>query len=153
MRSEIRKVSLKEELPLIKVPPAQLIDRLSNHPLVIEISTEPLQLFKNGHFNESVRKACERFEVKVQSISGLTEIGKSLMSKCFGLNSTIIPLNSLSTDNEIGIQEGYQFMSMGVMRGIRNIFSHGDANQKPPEECYEMLLFVNWLFRQLPSNT
>jgi uncharacterized protein (TIGR02391 family) len=150
MKAEIGKVSLNEELTVIKVPPVQLVERLTSHPLVKEISSEPLQLFRNGHFNESVRKACERFEVKVQTISGLNEIGKGLMSKCFGLNTPFIPLNPMSTENERGIQEGFQFMSMGAMRGIRNIFSHGDANQKPPEECYEMLLFINWLFRQLP---
>jgi len=27
---------------------------------------------------------------------------------------------------------------------------HGDENTRSPEECYEMLLYLNWLFRHLP---
>ena len=121
-----------------------------NHPLAEEIRTEPLQLFRGGHFNEAVRKAAERFEVKVQAQSGRTEIGKDLMGKAFKRDAPIIALNALATDNEKGIQEGYMFMTMGMMQAIRNIFSHGDEDQRSPEECFEMLLFLNWLFRHLP---
>lgn len=42
------------------------------------------------------------------------------------------------------------FMAMGMMRAIRNVFSQGDEAQRSPEVCFEMLLFFNWLFRQLP---
>jgi hypothetical protein len=38
---------------------------------------------------------------------------------------------------------------MGMMSGIRNIFSHGDEDRSKPEEAYEKLLFVNWMFRKL----
>lgn len=71
------------------------------------------------------------------------------MSKVFSLSNPVIALNSLTSENEKGIQEGYMLMTMGMMRGIRNIFSHGDERQRPPEECYEMLLFINWLFGQI----
>lgn len=40
---------------------------------------------------------------------------------------------------------------MGMMRGIRNIFSHWDEGRRPPEECYGLLLFINWLLRPLPE--
>lgn len=72
------------------------------------------------------------------------------MSKVFSLSNPLIPLNNMATENEKGVQEGYMFMTMGLVRGIRNIFSHGDESQRSPEECYEMLLFINWLFRHLP---
>lgn len=149
MRSELSSITIDETVPEIQVPPDELVKRLENHPLVPEIGSEPLQQFKNGHFNESVRKATERFEVKVQQQSGSTDIGKRLMSRVFSQPSPSIALNSLSTDNERGIQEGYQYMTMGMMQAIRNIFSHGDEDQRSPEEAYEMLLFINWLFRQL----
>lgn len=149
--SELRKIKLDETVPEICIPPRELVRRLENHPLVADIATAPLELFRNGHFNEAVRKASERFEASVQQKAGLQEIGKSLMSKVFSLTNPSISLNSLTTENEKGIQEGYMFMTMGLMRGIRNIFSHGDEEQRSPEECYEMLLFINWLFRNLPS--
>ena len=52
------------------------------------------------------------------------------MSKVFNLSNTIIALNRLTTENDKGIQEGYMHMTMGMMRGIRNIFSHGDEGQR-----------------------
>ena len=36
-----------------------------------------------------------------------------------------------------------------MMRGIRNIFSHGDEDPRTPEVCFEMLMFLNWLFRNV----
>ena len=151
MQKELLSIEIDETIPEIKVPPEKLVKRLEDHPLVKEIASEPLELFKNGHFNESVRKSAERFEKRVQQISHINDIGKNLMARVFKLESPIIKLNSLSTENEKGIQEGFQLMAMGMMRAIRNVFSHGDENQRSPEECYEMLLFINWLFKKLPK--
>ncbi|WP_422104475.1 TIGR02391 family protein [Winogradskyella sp.] len=147
---ELAAIELDQIPLLIIIPPSELVKRLENHPLCEHIKSEPLELFKNGHFNESVRKASEKYEVEIQKRTSLSDIGKSLMGKAFNLNAPIIQLNSLTTENEKGIQEGYQFLTMGMIRAMRNIFSHGDENQRTPEEAYEMLLFINWLFRQLP---
>src|SRR6266481_3751118 len=84
MRQELGRIRLDETVPEIQVPPAELVRRLLEHPLAEEIRGEPLELFRNGHFNESVRKAAERFEVVVQTKSGRTEIGKELMGKALG---------------------------------------------------------------------
>lgn len=151
MLAELKEMELDESIPVIKVPPAELVLRMTKYNLHPEIATEPIELFKNGHFNEAVRKAAEKFEVLVQSKSGQTAIGKNLMARVFSLHAPLVPLNSLASDNEKGIQEGFQFMTMGMMLGIRNIFSHGDEDQRSPEECFEMLMFINWLFRQLPK--
>lgn len=39
---------------------------------------------------------------------------------------------------------------MAMMRSTRNIFSHGDEQRRPTEECYAMLLFINSPLRLLP---
>ena len=151
MRKELAAIPIDETLPEIQVPPSELVQRLENHPLTPEIAGEPLEMFRNGHFNEAVRKSTERFEVRVQELSGKTDIGKSLMSQAFNPRNPCIALNDLSTENERSTQEGYMHMMMGMMQALRNIFSHGNEDQRSPEECYEMLLFLNWLFRQLPA--
>jgi len=132
MTRELQKIELDETIPDICIPPRELVRRLENHPLATEVATEPLELFRNGHFNEAVRKASERFEAAIQQKTSLQDIGKGLMSKAFSLSNPLIPLNNMATENEKGIQEGYMFMTMGLMRGIRNIFSHGDENQRSP---------------------
>lgn len=149
MKSELAGITIDETVPEIQVPTNELIKRLEQHPLVPEIASEPLQQFKNGHFNESVRKAAERYESKIQKLSGSTDIGKRLMSRVFTIPAPTVKINDLTTENEKSAQEGFQYLSMGMMQAIRNIFSHGDEDQRSPEEAYEMLLFINWLFRQL----
>jgi len=136
---ELKKITLDESIPEIQVPPKTLVERLENHPLHDAIRSEPLQLFKDGHFNEAVRKACEKFEAEIQQRTGETEIGKSLMGKVFKLDNPIIKLNPLKTENEKGIQEGYMLLTMGLMRAVRNIFSHGDEparHLKNPMKCF-----------------
>ncbi len=149
MTDELNRVDLDETVPEIRVPSSELTRRLESHPLVVQIRSDPLQLFKDGHFNESIRKAAERFEVAVQSASGLSDIGKDLMARAFRLQGPLIRLNALATENDEGIQEGFMFLSMGAMRAIRNVFSHGDESRRAPEEAFEMLLFLNWMFRVL----
>lgn len=150
MRRELERITIDERVPEIRVAPQELFKRLESHPLVPEVASEPLELFRNGHFNESVRKAAEKFEAVIQKRTALSDIGQKLMAKVFNLPAPVIALNDLSSENKKGVQEGYMHMTMGLMRGIRNIFSHGDENQRAPEECYEMMLFINWLFKQLP---
>ncbi|MCF7805115.1 MAG: TIGR02391 family protein [Candidatus Marinimicrobia bacterium] len=113
MEKELREIEIDETVPEIQVPTEELIERLDNHPLVEEIRSEPFVQFQNGHFNESVRKAAERFEAKIQDLSGETNQGASLMGKVFSPDSPILQLNDLNTTNERNIQDGYKFLSMG----------------------------------------
>lgn len=146
MRKELSEIELVEALPRINVPPADLEKRLRNHDLDTRISTEPLQLFSDGHFNEAVRKAMERFEDYVQEITNLDLSGRDLMANAFR-DGMYINTSNIQPENQQGFIEGYKFLTMGAMASIRNIFSHGDEERRSPEECFEMLLFINWLFR------
>lgn len=151
MQKELSAIQIDESIPEIKVPPSELTERLRAHPLCMDISDEPVELFANGHFNEAVRKACERFEKTVQDRSGLQGNGTKLMSKVFSPSGPILRLNDGITENEKNVQEGYMHLTMGMMSAIRNVFSHGDEEQRSPEEAFEMLLFINWLYRFLPE--
>lgn len=145
------KATILEPPALKKVlPSTDLIRKLETHPLCPQLRSEPIQLFKNGHYNESVRKATEKFETEIQNRTGSTDHGKNLMHKTFHVKNPAIALNGLATANEKSIQEGYQQLTAGMMQAMRNIFSHGDEDQISSEEAFEMLMFVNWLFRQLP---
>lgn len=149
--AELAAIELNPDLPEIQVPPKELIGRLENHPLVDEMRSNPLQKFKDGHFNEAVRKACEKYEAKVQRLSGNSAIGSGLMGQVFNPQSPSLTIATGSQQNTTTIQEGYQKLAMGMMSGIRNIFSHGDEDRIAPEDSYEILLFVNWMFRKLDS--
>ena len=148
MRKELAEIEIDETLPRIEVPPKQLEEHLRKHDLDPNISSEPLQLFSDGHFNESVRKAAERLEDFVQEISNIDSSGRDLMANAFK-DGTYINISKIQHENQKGFIEGFKFLTMGTMASIRNIFSHGDEERRSPEECFEMLLFINWLFRCL----
>ena len=150
MREELGEIEIDETLPRIEVPPKQLEEHLRNHDLDPNISSEPLQLFSDGHFNEAVRKAAERLENFVQDISNLESSGRDLMANAFR-DGTYIKTSNIQPENQQGFIEGYKFLAMGTMASIRNIFSHGDEERRSPEECFEMLLFINWLFRSIKT--
>lgn len=146
---ELSAIELNPDLPEIEVAPKELVNRLETHPLVEEVRSESLQQFKDGHFNEAVRKACEKFEAKVKKISSQSGTGSGLMGVAFNPQNPQIAINDLQTENDENEQEGYQKLAMGMMSGIRNIFSHGDEDRRTPEEAFEMLMFINWMFRKL----
>lgn len=150
MRRELAEIEIDETLPRIKVPPADLEKHLRNHDLDPNISTGPLQLFSDGHFNEAVRKASERLEDFVQETSNLDLSGRDLMANSFR-DGTYIDVSNIQPENQQGFIDGFKFLTMGAMASIRNIFSHGDEERRTPEECFEMLLFINWLFRNIKT--
>ncbi len=99
---------------------------------------------------KAVRKATERLEDFVQEISNLESSGRDLMANAFR-DGTYIKTSNIQPENQQGFIEGYKFLAMGTMASIRNIFSHGDEERRSPEECFEMLLFINWLFRRIKT--
>jgi len=145
---EFSDIQLDETLPRITVPPKNLKERLRNHDLHPALSSDPLDLFDNGHFNEAVRKGAERFEVIVKELSGLDDIGRGLMGNAFR-DDTYLDMALYKPNNQSDFIDGYRFLSMGSMSAIRNVFSHGDEQQRTPEECFEMLMLLNWLFRAI----
>ena len=147
MRDEFSRLEIDETLPRISVPPERLMEQLRHHDLAPAISGEPLELFQDGHFNEAVRRACEKFEAKVQKLSShLGKSGRDLMAKAFA-TSAYLDLQSVEDGNKQSFTEGFRLLTMGSMAAIRNIFSHGDEERRSPEECFEMLLLINWMFR------
>lgn len=129
--------------PRVTVPPEELKERLMRHDLSPHIAGEPLELFKSGRFNEVATKACEVFEDEIRKKTGL-----NLMSKAFQ-NGSILVLQQIQPLNEQDFLQGYQYLAMGAMAAIKNIFGYGNVERRKLEECYEILLFLNWLWRHL----
>lgn len=151
MTTELAGIELDEALPRITIPPDELKRRLRAHDLDPALASEPLDLFEAGHFNDAVRKAMERFEDRIRDLSGLSAHGRDLMARAFADGRLLTA--TLQPENRQDFEEGVKFLTMGAMAAIRNVFSHGDEERRAPEECYEMLLFVNWLFRAVTVRT
>jgi uncharacterized protein (TIGR02391 family) len=107
-------------------------------------------MFNNGHINESVRKALEQFEKRVQDISGIhNRQGHDLMAVAFSEQDPKIKFNRLSTSQEINKQLGFKLMTMGLMHWWRNNLSHGDEEQLPHHDALGRIILVSNLFHEL----
>lgn len=150
--------SIRKELNSIKIPetsrvcePSQdlvaILDRLELHEALKDDISE---MFRDGHFNESVRKALERFERRIQDATNDHKThGQQLMAKAFNKNNPKMPINPLKTANDESEQEGFMHLTMGAMAGMRNLYSHGDVEQMSAMDAIERLAFISLLFKRI----
>ena len=126
---EIKALNLPSERPRIVPPPYVFQKMVEDLALHSNLQPNCSQLFKDGHVNESVRKALEKYEKFVQNKSGLAAQGKNLMAQAFDEDNPKIPITDTNTARGKSLQEGFKFLSMGSMEFWRNLFSHGDEPQ------------------------
>jgi len=149
---------IRKELKAIDIPeasrvshPAQdlvaIFDRLDLHE---SLKDDIAQMFRDGHFNEAVRKALERFEKCIQdTLDDHKTFGRDLMAKTFNEQNPKIVLNAMKSANDRNEQEGFKFLTMGAMSGMRNLYSHGDVDQMTAVDAIERLAFVSLLFKRI----
>lgn len=146
LSSEIRGLNLPAERPSIVPPPFEfkkMVENMSLHPL---LQPQCVKLFTDGHINESVRKALEKYEKHIQQLSGLTDpIGKGLMADAFSEANPKIRVDDVTTKRGKSMQEGIKFLSMGAMEFWRNFLSHGDEKQMPHIDAVAILATVSHL--------
>ena len=150
MKAEIIAMNLPKERPKTVPPPIaiqKILDAFILHPALMP---DCKKMFIDGHINESVRKALERFEKRVQDISGIhNKQGHDLMAVAFSEQDPKIKFNGLATSQEINKQLGFKFMTMGIMYWWRNNLSHGDEEQLPHHDALGRLILVSNLFHEL----
>lgn len=149
-RKELAEVVIPEP-SRVATPSADLVSIIKQLPLHEALQDDCLAMFERGHLNEAVRKALERFERKVQDVTGEHEIGKSLMGKTFNKDAPKIAINDGTEGNDSSEREGFMHLTMGAMMGMRNIYSHGDTATMKPMEAFERLCFVSLLFKRVDA--
>jgi len=149
LTKEFRDLNLPKERPRIVPPPTnfqKMVDELGLHPV---LQPDCGKLFKDGHINESVRKALEKYEVYVQQKSGQHKIGADLMATAFSETNPLIKIADHSSRRGKGLQDGFKFLSMGAMEFWRNFCSHGDEEQLAHHHAIAMLATVSHLLHMI----
>jgi len=70
MRKEISELKLPEDRPKVVPPPPGIQKMLKDFRLHPNMMPDCEKMFLDGHLNESVRKALEKFETHIQQLSG-----------------------------------------------------------------------------------
>jgi len=132
---------------LKEVNPNTLFDLLKFHPRIREASE---RLFKNNHYAQAILEAFKAVNNFVKEKSGKQEWdGKNLMTKVFRRENPIIRFNELKTVSEKDEQEGFMFLFMGAIVGIRNPKAHDNIIQTDPYKTLEYLSFSSLLAKKV----
>ena len=126
--------------------PAYLFDKMQFHPRIINASKS---LFETGHYSQAIFEAFKAVNNFVKQKTGLTLDGKTLMSKVFNEKEPLIKLNKLKTQSEKDEQEGFKFLFMGAMVGIRNPKAHDNVTQTNPYRTLQYLSFASLLMTRV----
>ncbi|PYS89104.1 MAG: TIGR02391 family protein [Acidobacteria bacterium] len=149
LSKEIQELDLPEERPRVVPPPyafQKMVDELGLHPYLLP---DCPRLFKDGHVNEAVRKALEKYEAYIQKKAGLHNIGTDLMANAFNENNPKIKVADVSTKRGRGLQEGFKFISMGGMGFWRNYCSHGDEEQMSHHDAISIIATISHLLNYI----
>jgi len=129
------------------IDPLDLFDQLGIHPTIVESSRS---LLASGHYAQSIFEAFKRVNIEVKQISGMkNKDGKDLMANAFGEVLPAIRLNALESQSDKDEQEGFKFIYMGAMLGIRNPKAHDAVAQKDPYKTLEYLGLASLLMKRL----
>ena len=123
----------------------QLFDSMQFHPKIVQASRK---LFEDGHYRDAILRAFIEVNSFVKAKTGLELDGKALMSRVFRIENPIIKLNELKAQSEKDEQEGFMFLFMGAMVGIRNPKAHDNIIQKDPLRTLEYLALASMLMRR-----
>lgn len=119
-------------------------------PLLLE---HVQQLFLDGHYSQAIFEGCKFFEEYVKNKSGIHQLsGKSLMSKVFDENNPILKLNKLKTPSDKDEQEGFKFLAMGIMVGIRNPKAHSVIELKDTIRAIKYLFLISLIIERVEDN-
>ena len=116
-----------------------------------KVETSSKSLFVTSHFAQAILEALKSLETELREISGLSLTGQDLINKAFKENEPRIQLNPMTDITERDEQEGFRFIFMGVMRGIRNPIVHRHADWSDPFLALKYLCMVSLLFEKLDN--
>lgn len=154
LSEELKSLNLPKERPAIVPPPhhfQMMIEKIALHPFLLP---ECIDLFKDGHINDSVRRSLEKYEVYIQKKSALQNQGTDLMAQAFNENAPTIPIKiaDIATKRGKGLQEGFRFISMGAMGFWRNLFSHGDEKPIPHQDAVAIIATISHMLFYTDNN-
>ncbi|ADB76080.1 TIGR02391 family protein [Geodermatophilus obscurus] len=106
-----------------------------------------IDLYAAGTYRQAVLEAFQAVETRVQTLTGRQDSGTPLMGAVF--SAPLLDISRVQGRSAQDEQEGFKFLFMGSMLGIRNPRGHGSAVQDSPDEALEYLALASLLMRRL----
>ena len=121
------------------------------HPKVLKVAGKLLQ---DGYYSEAVFAAFKSLEEYVKSKSGAkNKYGKDLMAHVFSESNPILKIECSHPDTAKEEQEGFRFIFMGAMLGIRGPKAHYEIIQRDRTRTLQYLALASLLFKTVDDAT
>ena len=112
------------------------------------------KLFQDGHYAEAVFAAFKSLEAYVKRKSRVkNKSGKDLMTHVFNESNPILKIKHSHPDTAKEEQEGFRFIFMGSMLGIRNPKAHYEIIQRDRTRTIQYLALASLLFKTVDDAT
>lgn len=125
-----------------------LFESANLHHIVQSVSSS---LFVTNHLSQAIFEALKALESEIKKISKIEFDGQNLINKAFKENDPKIKLNPMADISGKDEQEGFRFIFMGVIRGIRNPIAHKNINWAEPSLALKYLSMISLLFEKLDN--
>lgn len=107
-------------------------------------------LFMDGHYDDAVRKASQRFLNRVQELADRPDLdGVSLMNAALSKDSPILAFSDRETLKERDEHDGYRLLAVGLTRAVGNVFTHHDEYGLEAVPAFEWIAFISAMHRRL----
>ena len=125
----------------------------SSFPCLDQLHSEvgiAIGLFESGHYDESVRKASQRFINRVQEFVDRPDLdGVALMNKAFSESGPLLEFSDRETLTERDEHSGFRALTVGLTQAVRNVLTHRDNYGLNAVQAFEWLAFTSALHRRL----
>lgn len=124
--------------------------KIGVHDLHPEIGIA-IPLFQDGHYQDAVRRAAQRFVNRVAFESEREDMhGRGLMNHVFSADKPILVFTERRfTPTERNIHNGFRSLAVGLSEAVRNIYTHEDHIEVNSIEAMEWLAFISAMHRRL----
>ena len=117
------------------------------------ISDHALSLFTSGFPRDAIRHEAQDLLNELQHRSGRVDLdGVNLVQAAFADRQPMLEFNERSTDREQNEHAAVRHLLIGVVRGVRNVYSHEAREDVTREDAAIWLGLMGGLRRQLEQS-
>lgn len=107
-------------------------------------------LYQDGHYDEAVRKASQRFINRIRERSGRLDLdGTTVIENSFSSQTPLLEFNDRETLKERDEHNGFRHLGVGLALGLRNVLSHEDDYGLTATTALEWMAFISAMHRRL----
>lgn len=123
----------------------------SVHQFYPYIQDHCLKYFNDENYFYAVFEAAKYYVKRVRALSGSAQDGFPLMMEVFKPTYPLIRLTPCCTDSEKTYQDGFKFLSTGIVNTFRNPLAHDTEDEWhiSKEDCVDILHFISFMLRKL----